>query len=88
MEQKRQVQVRITRTPGIKIFQIQGRVRDKLVLQISTTAVERIHQAPDNVFLATDRKRNRKVLFLVLRLRSSHSIVAMTAKRFSQTIYY
>ena len=63
MEQKRQVQVHITRTPGIKLFQIQDWVREKLGLRISTTAAERIRQAPANAFLATGRKRNRKVLF-------------------------
>ena len=35
----------------------------KLGLRISTTAAERIRQAPANAFLATGRKRNRKVLF-------------------------
>ena len=63
MEQKRQVQVHITRTPGIKLFQIQDWVREKLGLRISTTAAERIRQAPSNAFLVTDRKRNQKVLF-------------------------
>ena len=63
MEQKRQVQVHITRTPGIKLFQIQDWVREKLGLWISTTAAERIRQAPANALLATGRTRNRKVLF-------------------------
>ena len=63
MEQKRQVQVHITRTAGIKLFQIQDWVREKLGLRISTTAAERISQALANAFLATDRKQNRKVLF-------------------------
>ena len=35
----------------------------KLGLRISTTAAERIRQAPANAFLATGRNRNRKVLF-------------------------
>ena len=65
MEQKRQVQVHITRTPGIKLFQIQDWVREKLGLRIATTAAERIRHAPANEFLATGRKLNRKVLFPV-----------------------
>ena len=63
MEQKRQVQGHITRTPGIKLLQIQNWVREKLGLRISTTAAEWVRQAPANAFLATGRKRNRKVLF-------------------------
>ena len=57
------MQVHITQTPGITLFQIQDWVREKLGLRISTTVAERIRQAPANEFLATSRKRNRKVLF-------------------------
>ena len=63
MEQKRQVQVHITRTPGIKLAQIRDWVREKIGLRISTMAAERIRQASANALLAMGRKRNRKVLF-------------------------
>ena len=63
IKQNQQVQVPITRTPYIKLAQIQGWVRERLGLRISTTATERILQAPDNALLAMGRKRNRNVLF-------------------------
>ena len=57
------MQVHITQTPGITLFQIQDWVREKLGLRILTTAAKRIFQAQANTFLSTGRNRNRKVLF-------------------------
>ena len=82
------MQVHITRTPGIKLFQIQDWVREKLGLRIPTTAAERIHQAPANAFLATSLKRNRKVLFSAFEAAFFAFYRLNDGKGFSQTIYY
>jgi hypothetical protein len=64
LDEKRQVQVHISRTPGIKLRQIQEWTRQKLGHTISTATAERIRRAPDDAFVGrSERKRNRPVLF-------------------------